>query len=282
MTVPEVQALDRAHQLFAANPPVVPLDAQLFRAAGPPGQANELNAGVAHGRYRLAVQVHRDALRAAGQTDAAAASIITAAHAGHARARKLTEEVVAEARADAAATPESPLAQREAMRRRVARLRAQRAHVRSARREALRHRSALRSLRYRRYRNRESHRDKPAGRRSPLPHGQAGAAVRAALSRLGRPYVWGAAGPNQFDCSGLTQWAYAQAGIHLDRTTYQQIHAGFAVPRAEIRPGDLVFPNTGHVQLAIGNNLVIEAPHPGATVRISPLGSQVAIRRPSL
>lgn len=62
--------------------------------------------------------------------------------------------------------------------------------------------------------------------RLPSPSGRAGIAVHAALSRLGRPYVWGATGPNQFDCSGLVQWAYAQAGVHLDRTTYQQINEG--------------------------------------------------------
>ncbi|HXA88893.1 MAG TPA: C40 family peptidase, partial [Mycobacterium sp.] len=105
-------------------------------------------------------------------------------------------------------------------------------------------------------------------------------AVRAALSRLGRPYVWGATGPDQFDCSGLVQWSYAQAGIRLDRTTYQQINDGIPVPRWQVRPGDLVFPHAGHVQLAIGNNLVVEAPYSGASVRISPLGSNVQIRRP--
>lgn len=107
-----------------------------------------------------------------------------------------------------------------------------------------------------------------------------GIAVHAALSRLGRPYVWGATGPNQFDCSGLVQWAYAQAGVHLDRTTYQQINEGIPVPRSQVRPGDLVFPHPGHVQLAIGNNLVVEAPHAGASVRVSSLGNNVQIRRP--
>lgn len=95
-----------------------------------------------------------------------------------------------------------------------------------------------------------------------------------------RPYVWGATGPNQFDCSGLVQWAYAQAGVHLDRTTYQQINEGIPVPRSQVRPGDLVFPHPGHVQLAIGNNLVVEAPHAGASVRVSSLGNNVQIRRP--
>jgi cell wall-associated NlpC family hydrolase len=105
-------------------------------------------------------------------------------------------------------------------------------------------------------------------------------AVRAALSRLGKPYVWGATGPDRFDCSGLTQWAYNQAGVPLSRTTYTQIYDGLPVQRSHIRPGDLVFPSAGHVQLAIGDNMVVEAPHAGATVRVSPLGAHVAIRRP--
>lgn len=84
--------------------------------------------------------------------------------------------------------------------------------------------------------------------------------MRAALGKLGCPYVWGAAGPDRFDCSGLVKWAYEQGGIRLHRTTYDQINDGIGVPRSQIRPGDLVFPHTGHVQLAIGNNLVVEAP----------------------
>ncbi|HEY5149647.1 MAG TPA: C40 family peptidase, partial [Mycobacterium sp.] len=129
----------------------------------------------------------------------------------------------------------------------------------------------LRALRYR-LRRRD--------RRVPLPNSRAGIAVRAALSRLGCPYVWGATGPDRFDCSGLVQWAYARAGVHLDRTTYEQINDGIPIARSQVRAGDLVFPHAGHVQLAIGNNLVVEAPHAGANVRISPLGADVAIRRP--
>ncbi|MFV0495657.1 C40 family peptidase, partial [Mycobacterium sp.] len=202
--------------------------------------------------------------------------IVAAAHRDRATARELTGQVLAEARADAAATPLTPLAQREALRRSVARLRAQRAHVLAARRRSRRRTAALRALRYRLLRRR-LHR---LGRRLPLPGGRAATAVRAALSRLGRPYVWGATGPDQFDCSGLVQWAYAQAGVHLDRTTYQQIDDGIAIPRSQVRPGDLVFPHAGHVQLAIGNNQVVEAPYSGASVRIAPLGAGVQIRRP--
>ena len=68
--------------------------------------------------------------------------------------------------------------------------------------------------------------------------------------------------------------------MSLDRTTYDQINDGVPVARSQVRPGDLVFPNAGHVQLAIGDNLVVEAPHAGANVRISQLGTNVAIRRP--
>ena len=174
-------------------------------------------------------------------------------------------------------SPVTPLAQREAMRRRVARLRAQRSHVVSARLRAQRRSVALRALRYR-----MAHHQNSALAGLPLPsaNSRAGSAVRAALSRLGRPYVWGATGPDQFDCSGLVQWSYAHAGVHLDRTTYQQINEGIPVPRSQVRPGDLVFPHAGHVQMAIGHNLVVEAPYSGAAVRISQLGNNVAIRRP--
>jgi cell wall-associated NlpC family hydrolase len=210
-------------------------------------------------------------LVSAANTDSALATILAAARRDRAVARGLTGGVLDEARADAAATPATPLAQREAMRRRVARLRAQRAHVLSARGRARRHVQAMRALRYR-----------VAHHRAGLPsaRGRAGVAVRAALSRLGRPYVWGATGPDRFDCSGLVQWAYAQAGVHLDRTTYQQINDGVSVPRSQVQPGDLVFPHPGHVQMAIGNNLVVEAPYSGASVRVSRLGANVAIRRP--
>jgi cell wall-associated NlpC family hydrolase len=272
-----LEVLNRAHQLFAASTWAVSLDAGLAHYTGLPDRAAELNTGGGQERYRLAVHAHREVLQSTAQTDAAATAVIAAARDDHARAREQTENVVAEARADAAVAPDSPLAQREAMRRRAARLRAQQAHVLSARQRALRHRAALQGLRYRSGRRRGHW---PAGLRLPSSNSRAGRAVRAAVSRLGRPYVWGATGPDQFDCSGLTQWAYAQAGIHLDRTTYQQIYDGIPVPRSHIRPGDLVFPSAGHVQMAVGNNLVIEAPHTGAAVRISPLGAHVAIRRP--
>jgi cell wall-associated NlpC family hydrolase len=253
------------------------VDARLGHYTGLLRRTAELNTGGGEERYHLAVNAQRDTLRSTAQTDAAATDVITAARDDHAYAREQTGQVVEAARADGQTMSDNPLAQLEAMRRRAARLRTQHAHVESAHQRARQHRAALRRLRYRRGRRRGN---PLAGLRLPPPDSRAGRAVRAALSRLGKPYVWGATGPGRFDCSGLTQWSYAQAGIHLDRTTYQQLHDGIAVPRSQLRPGDLVFPSAGHVQLAIGNNLVVEAPHAGATVQVSPLGGYVAIRRP--
>lgn len=275
MTNGELEVLNRAYRLFAAGPQPVSLKSGLDRYADLLERTANANTGVGHDRYRQTVLAQRARLLANTRTDAAATAVLAAAVADYARARQQTKGIVEAARADAAVTPDTPLAQREAMRRQAARLRAQRDHVRSARHRARVHRAGLRRLRYRGARRRITGLD-----RLRLPNTRAGRAVRAALSRLGRPYVWGATGPDRFDCSGLTQWAYHQAGVPLSRTTYTQIHDGIAVARSEVQPGDLVFPSTGHVQLAIGNNLVIEAPHAGATVQVSRLGAHVAIRRP--
>lgn len=276
MTVTELELLDRAHRLFAARPQPVALDGGLQRFADLLERTADAGTGPGHAQYRQALLAQRNLLRANARTDAAATALLAAAFTDHARARQQTGAVVAAARADAAASSDTPLAQREAMRRRAARLRAQRTHVLSARHRAQAHRARIGRLRYR-ARHRLAGSD-----RLRLPNTRGGLAVRAALSRLGRPYVWGATGPDRFDCSGLTQWAYRQAGVPLSRTTYTQIHEGIPVPRSQIQPGDLVFPSTGHVQLAIGDNMVVEAPHAGATVRVSPLGAHVAIRRPVL
>ena len=105
------------------------------------------------------------------------------------------------------------------------------------------------------------------------PDGRAAAAVAAARSALGHPYVWGANGPAGFDCSGLMQWAYSHAGIGLPRTSQQQRYAGRRVPLSEARPGDLVVyrNDASHVAMYVGNGMVIHAPHPGAAVRYDPV-----------
>ena len=105
------------------------------------------------------------------------------------------------------------------------------------------------------------------------PNPRAAAAISFAYAKLGSPYVWGATGPDAFDCSGLVQAAYRSAGISLPRTTYAQIGAGRRVSRSELLPGDLVFFYTGitHVGLYIGNGRMIHAPNPSAPVRVAPI-----------
>ncbi|MFJ8543282.1 NlpC/P60 family protein [Streptomyces sp. NPDC093586] len=104
--------------------------------------------------------------------------------------------------------------------------------------------------------------------------GRAAAAFAAARSALGRPYIWGANGPSGFDCSGLIQWSYAQAGVGLPRTSQAQRYAGRQIPLSEARPGDLVAyrDDASHIGMYAGNGQVIHAPHPGAPVRYDPVG----------
>ncbi|MBL1081422.1 C40 family peptidase [Streptomyces actinomycinicus] len=108
---------------------------------------------------------------------------------------------------------------------------------------------------------------------APAPTGRAAAAVAYAYGKLGSPYVWGATGPNAFDCSGLVQAAYRSAGISLPRTSYAQINAGHRVSRSELQPGDLVFFYSGisHVGIYVGNGQMIHAPNPSAPVRVAPI-----------
>ncbi|MEV6755687.1 NlpC/P60 family protein [Streptomyces sp. NPDC051214] len=103
------------------------------------------------------------------------------------------------------------------------------------------------------------------------------AALSAAATQIGKPYVSGGSGPNSYDCSGLTQWAYNQAGVQITRTTYTQQNDGPKIGRGELKPGDLVFFNSlAHVGLYAGNGQVLHAPKPGAVVRyesMSTIGS---------
>ena len=98
-------------------------------------------------------------------------------------------------------------------------------------------------------------------------------ALQFALTKRGDPYVWGAAGPSSFDCSGLVLWAYAQVGISLPHFTGDQWNMGVHVARADLQPGDLVFfyPDIGHVGLYIGNGLMVDAPTFGEPVQVQPV-----------
>lgn len=102
-------------------------------------------------------------------------------------------------------------------------------------------------------------------------------ALQAAESQLGKPYEWGAVGPDSYDCSGLVMWAYAQVGVQVDHWTGYQWNEGAHIPVSALRPGDLLFfatdtndPNTiHHVGMYVGNGQMIEAPYTGANVRYS-------------
>ncbi|MGW8380712.1 NlpC/P60 family protein [Streptomyces sp. ODS28] len=103
--------------------------------------------------------------------------------------------------------------------------------------------------------------------------GRAAQALAFARAALGKPYVWGATGPDSYDCSGLTQAAWRAAGVSLPRTTYAQIDAGTRVPRSQLAPGDLVFfyDSVSHVGIYTGNGTMIHAPRPGTAVRSAPV-----------
>ncbi|MGW0779554.1 NlpC/P60 family protein [Streptomyces sp. NPDC002913] len=107
------------------------------------------------------------------------------------------------------------------------------------------------------------------------PSKEGGEAVAYAIEQIGKPYVWGAEGPDSFDCSGLTSQAWADAGLTIPRTSQEQWRELPRVPVGSLRPGDLVvyFPKATHVALYIGNGLVVQAPRPGAKVKVSPLAS---------
>jgi cell wall-associated NlpC family hydrolase len=98
-------------------------------------------------------------------------------------------------------------------------------------------------------------------------------ALRAALSQRGKPYVWGAAGPDSYDCSGLVVWAFAQEGISLPHYTGSLWNSGMHVSQADLEPGDLVFfgADIGHVGFYVGNGLMLDAPDTGAVVRVEPI-----------
>ena len=102
--------------------------------------------------------------------------------------------------------------------------------------------------------------------------------VNLAKSKLGCRYVWGATGPNQFDCSGLTSWCYKQVGISIPRTSLAQSKGGKAVSKSNLQPGDLLFWKTtsaevGHVGMYVGNGQFIHAPNKSKPVKYDSLSS---------
>ena len=113
---------------------------------------------------------------------------------------------------------------------------------------------------------------------SAVPQAALESMLRAAMSRRGMPYVWGAAGPRSFDCSGLVQWSFAQAGLVMPRVAADQALTGPSVPVSQLQPGDLLFYHTdrtdpayiSHVTIYLGNGWMIQAPEPGMDVEVVP------------
>ena len=110
---------------------------------------------------------------------------------------------------------------------------------------------------------------------APAPNGTAQVAVDTALAQVGDPYVYGATGPNSFDCSGLTSFSYKAAGISIPRTSKAQSTYGTPVARADLRPGDLVFfySPVSHVGMYIGNGQMVHASTAGKPVAVVDLDS---------
>ncbi|MFJ8001649.1 NlpC/P60 family protein [Streptomyces sp. NPDC096310] len=110
---------------------------------------------------------------------------------------------------------------------------------------------------------------------APASSSRAGAAFAAAQGKIGTPYVYGASGPSSFDCSGLTSWAYAQAGVSIPRTSEAQANAGSRLSQGQLQKGDLVifYGDLHHVGFYAGNGQVLHAPKPGASVRYEAIGN---------
>ncbi|MGV9818060.1 C40 family peptidase [Nocardia xishanensis] len=105
----------------------------------------------------------------------------------------------------------------------------------------------------------------------PSPRGLAALAI--AMTQTGKPYEWGATGPNSWDCSGLVQWAFRMVGVNMPRTTWQQATAGAPVPVAAMAPGDVVVLNNdgSHVGIYAGDGKIFNAYGRGVPVGFTPL-----------
>ena len=111
--------------------------------------------------------------------------------------------------------------------------------------------------------------------------GRAGTALRFAVKQIGDRYVWGAAGPIKWDCSGLTMRAYEQAGVRLPHSSRAQFNYGRSISRPNLQPGDLVFFGSpiSHVGIYIGAGKMVHAPRPGARVQIVEFGNSFGRKR---
>lgn len=113
---------------------------------------------------------------------------------------------------------------------------------------------------------------------APARRPTAQAAVNQALAQVGKPYQWGAAGPNAFDCSGLTLYAWRAGGVSLSHYTGAQYGETTHISMSDLEPGDLVFNSSmGHVAMYIGGGNIVEAPHSGLNVRVTGMRSEFTL-----
>ena len=114
----------------------------------------------------------------------------------------------------------------------------------------------------------------------PSSSGRGAQIARFAESHEGAPYVYGAAGPSTFDCSGLVQYSYRQAGLAVPRTSYQLASSGRAISNASAQPGDVVILGGGsHVGIYVGGGQMVDAPHTGAVVTRRAIYASYSVRR---
>jgi cell wall-associated NlpC family hydrolase len=116
------------------------------------------------------------------------------------------------------------------------------------------------------------------------PPGAAGTAIRTAEAQIGKPYVWAAAGPGSFDCSGLMLYSWAAAGISLPHSSQEQSTMGAYVPLSQVQPGDLIFFGSSsgsihHVGMYVGNDDMVDAPNSNEDVKIQPVFSGALFAR---
>jgi len=113
-------------------------------------------------------------------------------------------------------------------------------------------------------------------RSAPPASGGAGTAVAAAEAEVGKPYVYGAAGPDSYDCSGLMLWAWGKAGVSLSHSAQAQYSETTRVPISDMQPGDIIFfgestGSIGHNAMYVGGGQMVEAAHTGTNIRIVPV-----------
>jgi peptidoglycan DL-endopeptidase CwlO len=262
-------------QLKATQAQAVTLAARLGPLQQQMDAASDRISAMSAQAYRGADMVSTEALLTSGAPAEFIDRMSTLDHVARAQQQLLDQFIAAKRQHDAnsvklASTIRQLDAQRDALAAHKAQITKDLAHLYQLRKEAYGRIAAARAAAARAAAARAA----AAGLRSPAAYtpGRAGIAVRYAYGALGKPYEWGADGPNSYDCSGLTMAAWRAAGVQLPHNAEMQWHAVPHLSRSQLRPGDLVFyENLGHVAIYVGNGQIVQAPTFGETVKVSPI-----------